>query len=61
MTDHQRAPDSPDSEEQRRIVISGLDEPEPGRDVVQNVSPTDDAAERHKLQHPRHDPEDEDG
>ncbi|WP_425145425.1 hypothetical protein [Deinococcus sp.] len=40
------------------IVISGVDEPEPGE---HNLSPTEEAAERMKLQHGREDPEDEDG
>lgn len=50
-------------EETPRIVISGLDEPEPAPagSPDHNLSPTDEAAHRHQLQHEREDPEDEDG
>ena len=41
-----------------QIVISGVDEPEPGE---HNLTPTEEAAERMKLQKERDDPEDEDG
>ena len=41
-----------------QIIISGVDEPEPGE---HNLTPTEEAAERLKLQREREDPEDEDG
>ena len=51
-------PDERQPQEGPAIVISGVDEPEPG---AHNLSPTEEAAERLKLQRERDDPEDEDG
>lgn len=49
-----------DEAQDRRIVISGLDE-EGGPAERSNVSPIDDAALRMQQQKPRGEPEDEDG